>query len=195
MAFSIISSAVFARYVSSFKEQRVTLSKSIKNITACVGVDHACLEQAYRFARIINHQQGFDLIGKASEHFNWNLNLSEIARIWTNGCIIRSKLMEDLVDTLKETDQILLNSNIVESMKNLRKDLATCIGVGMANNFPLLVFSSAMNYFSAFTNGNSSANMIQAQRDYFGGHGLELKSGEKTSLDWEGPTSQKPDSN
>mgnify|MGYP000194351956 CR=1 FL=1 len=102
---TMMTSAVFSRYLSSFKEKRASLSALISNtFNPLIPIDINALEKAYRFARIINHHQGFELIRLASNEYKWGLNLSEIARIWTNGCIIRSSLMEDLVLILKESD-------------------------------------------------------------------------------------------
>lgn len=170
MPSTLISSAVFARYISSFKTERVTLSKSIKKITACVGVDHAYLEKAYRFARIINHQQGFALIRKASEHYNWNLNLSEIARIWTNGCIIRSHLMENSIGIFKKHQNYFEDEHILDMLRSSEKYIVKVLQSGLSNRVALDTFSVAYNYWISMTTENSSANMIQAQRDYFGAH-------------------------
>ncbi len=79
--------------------------------------------EAYQFARIINHYQGFKLIAEASNKFSWDLNLSEIARIWTNGCIIRSTLMEELVEVFKDTTNILTNSQLIILLINTSHQL------------------------------------------------------------------------
>ena len=102
---TMMSDAVFARYISAFKTQRIELSRKVKTSdsnTHKINIEQ--LKNAYQFARIINHHQGFALIQQASETYDWQLNLSEIARIWTNGCIIRSHLMERFVEYFK-TDQ------------------------------------------------------------------------------------------
>ncbi|MGI9530264.1 NADP-dependent phosphogluconate dehydrogenase, partial [Lutimonas sp.] len=94
---TMMSSAVFARYISSFKERRIALAAQID------GKHHSSnlppvdtIKKAYSMARLLNHQQGFKLMEIASENYNWSLNFSEIARIWSNGCIIKSDLMNQL---------------------------------------------------------------------------------------------------
>ena len=174
MPLNTISDAVMARNISAQKNLRVEANEAYGNLKTKFDTPKELfinqLKEGFEAARIINHHIGFAMIAEASNQYSWKINLSETARIWTNGCIIRSVLMEELVDILKDSDQILLDSKIVKKMKSLRDDLAESIASGMKNGFPLLVLSSAMNYFSAFTNGSSSANMIQAQRDYFGAH-------------------------
>lgn len=105
---TLISSALFSRYISFYKEERLQLNSFFKTeSTSELNITTNQILEAYQFARIINHYQGFKLIAEASNKFQWNLNLSEIARIWTNGCIIRSMLMEELVTVFKETTNIL----------------------------------------------------------------------------------------
>ena len=107
---TMIPTALFARYISSFKEERVQLSKVYSSENQNFTIDEDQLLDAYQFARIINHHQGFKLLYEASSSYKWNLNVSEIARIWTSGCIIRSSFMEQLVEILKNDTNILLNA-------------------------------------------------------------------------------------
>src|SRR5690606_20040304 len=97
-------------------------------------------------------------------------NLSEIARIWTNGCIIRSKLMEQLVEYFQNEVILLQHPEIVKSLKNYYSSLTEITTTGLKNHLALPVFSAALNYFTGITTDNSTANLIQAQRDYFGAH-------------------------
>ncbi len=91
---TMMSSAVFARYISSFKDTRIKMSGLIDSSHSIEeDLDLVSIEKAYEFARLINHQQGFKLMQLASDTYNWDLNFSDIARIWSNGCIIKSHLM------------------------------------------------------------------------------------------------------
>ena len=174
MPLNTISDAVMARNISALKDLRVKANNLYGHIKSTIPGDKELfikqLQNAYTAARIINHHIGFVMIAEASKEYSWNINLSETARIWTNGCIIRSDLMEGLVNILKDTNQILLHPSIVEKIKSFKNDLADCISIALKNGFPIPVFTSAMNYLLGFVNGNSNANMIQAQRDYFGAH-------------------------
>jgi len=168
---TMMSSAVFARYISSFKEKRQELAKHInKNHISNNTIDLKVLENAYRIARIINHQQGFRLMTEASLHYNWNLNLSEIARIWTNGCIIRSDFMVALITLFKEEEDLLNHTSILSTLNTHEKDVSYILQYGLSNRIALDTFCSAYNYWIAMTTENLPANLIQAQRDYFGAH-------------------------
>ncbi|MGB7784849.1 MAG: NADP-dependent phosphogluconate dehydrogenase [Salinimicrobium sp.] len=171
-----ITAAVLARNISGRKQDRLTAEEvyqrkqhgSVKN------GNFSELFEAYKSASIINHAIGFDLLLAASKEYDWNLNLSEIARIWTNGCIIRSGLMEELVMLFRENSKhLLLHKQIVEEMKQQLPKLASVTADALEKGFPMPLMSSALNYFYSFTAAQSSANMIQAQRDYFGAHTYE----------------------
>lgn len=133
------------------------------------------LFQAFKAEQIINHAIGFEMLKSASEEYRWDLNLSEISRIWTNGCIIKSGLMEDLVKFFSENkeDNLLLHKEIVDFMKDARQDLIIVTTQALQAGVPMPGMSAALNYFLSFTSAQSSANMIQAQRDYFGAHTYE----------------------
>ncbi len=168
---TMMSSAVFARYVSSFKEKRTQLSKRIKKDSKAVNPqDINSLKEAYRFARIMNHHQGFELIRLASKTFNWDLNISEIARIWTNGCIIRSEFMEQSVEVFNDHESYLDEPSIFEVLASKEKEIAKSIVYSLSHRIPFDTFWSAYNHWIAITTENLPANLIQAQRDYFGAH-------------------------
>lgn len=172
---TMISSAVFARYISSFKEKRTQLSKSIQKRKALESIENRSLEHAYQFARIINHQQGFEVIKQASKEYNWTLNLSEIARVWTNGCIIRSKFMETSIEILKDHDDYFQDNKMLETLCKSEIYIVELLQFGLSNRVALDTFSTAYNYWINMTTENSPANIIQAQRDYFGAHTYQRK--------------------
>lgn len=168
---TMMSAAVFARYISSFKAARVKLagSRMIKEI-GDKGIDLDMLKRAYNFARIINHQQGFNLIKHASDAHKWDLNLSEVARIWTNGCIIRSTLMADLSEVFKASADLFEQNKILNTLEQQETDAAKLLQHGLKTRTPLSAFSAAYNYWAAMTTAQLPANLIQAQRDFFGAH-------------------------
>lgn len=167
---SMIASSLFARYTSSYKDERVQLNKIYAFRNNKINVNEDEVLKAYQLARIINHYQGFKLLNETSKAYNWNLNLSEIARIWTNGCIIRSTYMEDLISILKKDVNILTNQKIINEIKNLKPSLSTVVAKCIKNEISIPCLSEAINNLNAITSSDSSANMIQAQRDYFGAH-------------------------
>lgn len=173
-----ISAAVMARNISGMKEQRIIASEKYdlkKSKSRDLNDLKDELFKAYKAAGIINHAIGFDLLRASSEEYNWDLNLSEIGRIWTNGCIIRSRLMEDLVEIYKDKVDLhlLMHPEIQTILKDKRSSLTEVAGEALNAGFPVPVLSAAANYLLSFTAEQSSANMIQAQRDYFGAHTYE----------------------
>ena len=168
---TMIASALFARYISFYKEERITTSENFEiNSDLNLNVTNDDILKAYEFARIINHYQGFKLIQEASIKYNWDLNLSELSRIWTNGCIIRSDFMSELVEIFKTTNNILTNKEIIQKIKTLKPSIKKVVSQCILNELPIPNFSESINFLNGFRTANSSANLIQAQRDYFGAH-------------------------
>lgn len=168
---TLITSALFARYLSSFKNEREIASfhyESKVAIPSELSVDVVGI--AYQLARVVNHHQGIHLLSTASKEYGWRLKLWEVARVWTNGCIIRSELMSHLVQILQETDRLLLDEqtsiSAIASKSSLEKLVIEIVKAGQ--DAPCL--TTALQFLNGYTNFQSSANIIQAQRDYFGAH-------------------------
>ncbi len=143
---TLIASSLFARYLSFYKEERLKISNLLDNETDYnLNLTSEELLKAYQFARIINHYQGFNLMSEASKAYSWNLNLSEIARIWTNGCIIRSDLMTELVTVLKESENLISFSKITEIIKKIRPSANKVVSQCVLNNIPAPCLSEAVN--------------------------------------------------
>ncbi|SDG64610.1 NADP-dependent phosphogluconate dehydrogenase [Winogradskyella thalassocola] len=185
---TLIASALFSRYISFYKEERLQLSQNFKNSsTSELNLTTNDILEAYQFARIINHYQGFKLISEASNTFLWDLNLSEIARIWTNGCIIRSALMEDLVDIFKDTTNILTNSKLIDLVNQYRPSVKKVVSQCVLNDITTPALGEAIQFLNGITTPYASANIIQAQRDYFGAHTyqrLDDDSGKSHHTNW-----------
>jgi 6-phosphogluconate dehydrogenase len=167
---TMIPAALFARFLSFFKEKREETAKIFSTTDSRNEVSILQLKEAYQFSRIINHHQGFSIIKRASNQNDWNVNLSEIARIWTEGCIIKSKFMKELVECLKTDSSILWNDQLASVVKatypSIQSVVIECIKHGI--HAPCLI--EAVNFFHGIKTANASANLIQAQRDYFGAH-------------------------
>jgi 6-phosphogluconate dehydrogenase len=172
--YSPLAEAVTARQLSANKQDRNELAKQYNHRFRAFAEDKVLilehLKNAYALTRVINHETGFSLMKEVSDNLKWNLDFSEIARIWTNGCIIRSSLMEELVQLFQNTGQILNDKNIIHRTKEWKSDLTYIVGLGLQHDFAIPVMSAAANYFLGKIIDNSSANIIQAQRDYFGAH-------------------------
>ena len=179
---TLITSSLFARYLSFYKEERVKISNLLDNeFDYNLNLTSEELLEAYQFARIINHYQGFNFLSKASISYSWNLNLSEIARIWTNGFIIRSDLMTELVTVLKESEDLISFSIITEQIKKIRPSANKVVSQCILNNIPAPCLSEAVNFLNGLSTTNSSANLIQAQRDYFGAHKYQRNDDENSN--------------
>ena len=176
--FDTLTSSLMFRYLSSMSNERKIASDTYKINSNKGTIDLKIIKDAYSAARIINHGLGFNLLQKASIKYKWNLNLSEISRIWTNGCIIRSKLMNDWIGILskKSLKHPLLHENIVKKLKKLQPCLSEVVSISIKLNCGFPVHSSSLNFFLSFTNKSLPSVIIQAQRDLFGMHGLNFKS-------------------
>ncbi|TCP24319.1 6-phosphogluconate dehydrogenase [Tenacibaculum skagerrakense] len=176
------TAAVYARYISSFKETRMQLSKNIKDNIPKENLNINLLKQAYDFARTINLQQGLQLLQSASDEYNWNLNLSEICRIWSSGCIIKSEKIKAFSKILKTSNNLFKSEEILESLYNKEATLPYVIEYALKARISIPCFYEAYNYWVAMTTAQSSANMIQAQRDFFGAHKFQRVDAEQEKM-------------
>lgn len=165
----MMTSALYARYLSAQKSTRVKAADvfMFSKTSSVYSVEQ--LQQAYAMARIINHVQGFELIQAAAHKYQWTINRSELARIWTNGCIIRSSLMEQLADVL-HAEELLLHPFVIKSIQQHINELRLVVAACLQQGFAVPAFTEAVNYIHAMGTANSAMNLIQAQRDYFGAH-------------------------
>ena len=178
---TMMTGAVYARYISSFWEVRQQLEEYGRQPAGGRLPSVQDLEETYAFARLINHWQGFSLIQSASEHYGWNLRLAELARIWTNGCIIRSGLMEDL-STLLEEGPLSKNKAFLQGVSEKEGAVPSLLKAGLDHRLHLPVFHSAYQYWIGMTSSRGSAQVIQAQRDFFGAHQYQRIDQEQTQF-------------
>ncbi|WP_026209586.1 NADP-dependent phosphogluconate dehydrogenase [Cytophaga aurantiaca] len=175
---TLITSALLARYVSTIKENiRVNGEQATEHNLETISLPE--IRDAYRLARIVNHQQGFMLIDEASKKYSWDLNLAEIARIWTNGCIIRSAFMEELVLVLKKDSNIFENATVLKQLKIAKSGLKMFAVSALQYDLSIPSHLAALDYLNVLMGNYATANIIQAQRDYFGAHTYQ-KIGDST---------------
>lgn len=174
---STITEAVFARSMSEYKQERVAASAILKGPEEVFRGDKsafvAALEDALYAAKICSYAQGFALFKAASEKYGWNLNYGEIAMLWRGGCIIRARFLESIRDAYARNPQLanmLIDSFFAGVMNraqaNLRLVVSTCQQFGV----PVPAFSASLAYYDSYRRSVLPANLIQAQRDYFGAH-------------------------
>ena len=175
-----IEAAVMARNLSSRLEERLA-GEAVFGAApqAGAGVTLAQLEQAMIAGKILCYAQGFALISAASKAFDWPMPLPEIARVWREGCIIRSSMLNDMATALTEDAgrNLMLAPFFAEHLKATHGALRQVIAAGALSGLPLPALATGLAWFDMMRTGRSTANMIQAQRDFFGAHGFERLDG------------------
>ena len=178
---SLITESVYARYISTMKDERVAASQVLPNPEFDLGdVNKKELVEKIRralyFSKIMSYAQGFEQLRVASENYDWNLNYGDMAKIWREGCIIRAQFLQKITDAYEknpELKNLMLDDyfkKIVEEYQNDVRDIAAlAIKAGVA----CPGFSSAITYYDQYRSAHLPANIIQAQRDYFGAHTYE----------------------
>lgn len=177
---SLISESVFARCISSFKELRENVSTHFDDPEYCFEGDKQVviedLGKALYGAKIISYTQGFALMQAVSDEMGWELNLSEIARIWRGGCIIRSVFLDRITEAYKaykKLPNMLLAPYFKEKLADAQKSMRAVLSMGISAGIPLPCHSAALNYYDSLRTPRLPANLLQAQRDYFGAHMYE----------------------
>ncbi|MDG1731391.1 MAG: decarboxylating NADP(+)-dependent phosphogluconate dehydrogenase [Thalassotalea sp.] len=177
---TLIADSVFARCISAQKDQRVAASKVISGPEITFTGEKAefieNLRQALLAAKMVSYAQGYVLMQEAAKEFKWELNYGGIALMWRGGCIIRSAFLgniKDAYDVDPELSNLLFapyfQNKVVSAQQGWRKVICTAVTNGIA--VPCL--SSALTYFDGFRTARLPANLLQAQRDYFGAHTYE----------------------
>ncbi|MBO3066443.1 NADP-dependent phosphogluconate dehydrogenase [Staphylococcus saprophyticus] len=179
---TIITESVFARFISSIKEERVNASKQLSGPeTNFQGNKEEFLEsirKALYMSKICSYAQGFDQMKKASENHKWNLRLGDLAMIWREGCIISAQFLQNIKEAFDNDgnlQNLLLDPYFKEVITNYQDDLRNVIAIAVKNGIPTPGFSASINYYDSYRSENLPANLIQAQRDYFGAHTYERK--------------------
>jgi 6-phosphogluconate dehydrogenase len=177
---STIAEAVFARCISAIKEERVAASKILKGPGKKYRGSKKALVQAIHDAlycsKICSYAQGFQLMRTAQAEYNWKLDFGEIAQIWRGGCIIRAAFLQKITEAYSRKPDLAnllldpyFNATVKKAQENWRKVVALAAEIGV----PAPTFSSALAYYDSYRSARLPANLLQAQRDYFGAHTYE----------------------
>ena len=169
---SLMTAALHERFLSFFKKERIQFSEYFDKPRSTVNISSSLLKNAYDLSRWVNHHQGFEMLTLAAKEYKWSLNLSQVASVWAEGCIIKSNLMDDCIKLLKDNTMLLLSEDFKQLLTNGKENWKEILQQAVANEIPIPCMQSAWTYFAALKTQNSSANIIQAQRDYFGAHGF-----------------------
>lgn len=178
---SLITESVFARFISAMKEERVAASKILKGPAAkpFSGDKKDFIEsvrKALYMSKICSYAQGFAQMRAASEAYNWNLQYGDIAMIFRGGCIIRAQFLQrikDAYDREPGLKNLLLDSYFKGIIENYQQSLRNVVAQSVQLGVPVPCFASALSYYDSYRAAVLPANLLQAQRDYFGAHTYE----------------------
>jgi 6-phosphogluconate dehydrogenase len=193
---TLIGESVFARCLSAQKSERVMAAQVLPKRTKNFSGDKKAMIEAVRdalyAAKIISYAQGFRLMREASKEYDLSLNYGEIALMWRGGCIIRSQFLNDIKQAYTgnpELENLLLADFFVDAIKQADAGWRKAVVLGIELGIPTPAFSSALAYYDGYRTERLPANLLQAQRDYFGAHTYERidkPRGEFFHTDWTG---------
>ncbi|MBC2575177.1 NADP-dependent phosphogluconate dehydrogenase [Peptostreptococcus canis] len=185
---SVISAALNARFMSNLKDERTKAENIIfkntvgnnQDLNINLNMDRKELiklvKNSLYISKIVSYAQGFKLLKAAEKEYSWNLNFSEIAKIFRGGCIIRAKFLNDISDAFvaeSDVDNLILTKFFSNEINTGLEDLRRLLSITVQQGVPVSAMSSALGYIDTYRTSRSSANLIQAQRDYFGAHTFE----------------------
>jgi 6-phosphogluconate dehydrogenase len=174
---TLIAEAVYSRCVSALKNERVAASKKLKGPRRAISTDRAKFTEDIRRAlyasKIISYAQGYMLMRAAAAQYKWNLNYGGIALMWRGGCIIRSRFLgkiKEAFDTNPKLQNLLLDKFFRAAIKECQRSWRNAVAMSAKKGIPTPAFSTALNFYDAYRSERLPANLLQAQRDYFGAH-------------------------
>ena len=193
---TLIAEAVFSRCLSASKDERVKASKIFSGPRPSFNGDRKefinDLRKALYAAKVVSYAQGYLLMREAAKEYKWNLNNGGIALMWRGGCIIRSVFLgkiKEAFDKNPNLDNLLLDPFFTGIMEEAQVSWRRVVAAAITNGIPVPAFCAALEYFDAFRCERLPANLLQAQRDYFGAHTYERidkKRGEFFHTNWTG---------
>jgi 6-phosphogluconate dehydrogenase len=193
---TLISEAVFARCLSAQKDERVRAAALYRRKIVPFEGDRAAalesLRKALYASKIVSYAQGYALMRAAAKTNGWNLNYGGIALMWRGGCIIRSVFLGKIKEAFDQNpglENLLLDDYFCRTMKELIPAWRNVVALAVKTGIPMPAFSSALSWFDGYTCASLPANLLQAQRDYFGAHTYErvdAPRGQMFHTDWTG---------
>lgn len=177
---TLIGEAVFSRCLSAIKDERVIASKAIKGPKPSFNGDNKAflkdLHDALFASKVVSYAQGYALMAAAAKEYGWNLNYGGIALMWRGGCIIRSVFLgkiKEAFDKNANLTNLLLDPFFKEIVEKAQAGWRNVVATSIMNGIPTPAFATALNYFDGYRSERLPANLLQAQRDYFGAHTYE----------------------
>jgi 6-phosphogluconate dehydrogenase len=193
---TLISEAVYSRCISALKDERVAAAKKLKGPKPVIKGDQAKIVEDIRKAlyasKIISYAQGYMLMRAAAKEYNWNLNYGGVALMWRGGCIIRSVFLGKIKDAFEKNPKLtnlLLDPFFRKAIKECQRSWRVVVAIAARKGIPVPAFSTALAFYDSYRSERLPANLLQAQRDYFGAHTyerLDKPRGEFFHTNWTG---------
>jgi 6-phosphogluconate dehydrogenase len=180
MPTTLIAEAVFSRCISALKDDRIKASTKLRGPKPAITRDREKFIEDIRCAlyasKIVSYAQGFMLMRAAAKEYDWKLNYGNIALMWRGGCIIRSAFLDkikDAYDKHPRLQNLLLDTFFKRAIRHSQKGWRNVVAVAAKRGIPVPAFSTALAFFDSYRTEQLPANLLQAQRDYFGAHTYE----------------------
>jgi 6-phosphogluconate dehydrogenase len=196
IALTLIGEAVFSRCLSAVKEERIAASKTLKGPAPRINADKKpfidAIRQALFASKIVSYAQGYALMRTAAATYGWELNYGEIALMWRGGCIIRSVFLGDIKKAFDKNPglaNLLLDDYFKDKIAAAQQGWRTVCAAAAQSGIPAPAMTAALSYYDGYRCERLPANLLQAQRDYFGAHTyerLDAKRGETFHTNWTG---------
>jgi 6-phosphogluconate dehydrogenase len=196
-----IAESVFSRCLSAVKEERVAASKILKGpkkkkYTGSKKAFIQAIHDALYCSKICSYAQGFQLMREAQNEYGWKLNFGQIAQIWRGGCIIRAGFLQKITEAFardKKLANLLLDPYFNKTIKAAQENWRKVVAMAAEHGIPAPTFASSLAYYDGYRSARLPANLLQAQRDYFGAHTYERVDqprGKFFHVDW--PEANRP---
>ena len=196
MPVTLVAEAVFARIVSALKDQRISAGSILKGPSPHFDGDRRSfvdqIGQALYASKIVSYAQGFMLMSAAADEYGWELDYGRIAGLWREGCIIRAAFLDDITAAYADDpdlENLLLAPYFVAAIDQAQSAWREVVATAVRWGIPVPAYSSALAFFDGYRSERLPANLLQAQRDYFGAHTYERVDrprGEHFHTDWTG---------
>ncbi len=193
---TLIAEAVYSRCVSALKDERVKAARKLKGPRPSISGDKTkfieSIRQALYASKMVSYAQGYMLMRAAAKEYNWNLNYGGIALMWRGGCIIRSRFLgkiKEAFDNNPKLTNLMLDNYFRGEIKKCQKGWRTVVAMAAKKGIPVPAFSTALAFYDQYRSERLPANLLQAQRDYFGAHTyerLDKPRGEFFHTNWTG---------
>jgi 6-phosphogluconate dehydrogenase len=177
---TLIAEAVYARCVSAMKEERFAAAKKLKGPKPTIKGDQKkfieAIRQALYASKIVSYAQGYMLMRAAAAEHKWNLNNGGIALMWRGGCIIRSVFLGKIKEAFDKNPKLmnlLLDPFFRKAIKDCQRSWRSVVAMAAKKGIPVPAFSTALAFYDSYRSERLPANLLQAQRDYFGAHTYE----------------------